>query len=58
MINPLLPSPTPAPAEVNAATFWQRILSDRALSDCADLEKLLIGCEMIVALDDLDLLAA
>jgi hypothetical protein len=43
---------------VNPATFWRRILNDRALQDCADLEKILIGCEMIVALDELDLLAA
>ena len=58
MINPHLPSETSAPHEVNPATFWRRILNDRALQDCADLEKILIGCEMIVALDELDLLAA
>jgi hypothetical protein len=58
VINPLLPDQAPASNIVDPATFWPRILKGRALQDCADLEKLLIGCEMIVALDDLDLLAA
>lgn len=39
-------------------SFWQRIGNDDALSNCAALEKLLIGCELIVALDDAALLAA
>ena len=38
--------------------FWQRIANDDALSDCGALEKLLIGCELIAALDDAELLAA
>ena len=38
--------------------FWQRILNDGALEDCGALEKLLAGCEIIAAVDDLDLLAA
>ncbi len=41
--------------------FWQRLLSDRTLQQCENLEKLLIGCELIAALDDstmLDRIAA
>ena len=37
-------------------TFWSRLLSDAVLRQCEDLEKLLIGCEIIAALDDLTLL--
>ncbi len=36
--------------------FWRRILEDRALRDLDDLAKLIIGCEIIVALDDVSLL--
>ena len=57
VINPALPAIDSA-ARNSAASFWQRILNDGALRDCADLEKILIGCEVIAALDDLDLLAA
>jgi hypothetical protein len=42
----------------STADFWQRILADGSLQNCANLEKLLAGCEIIAALDDLDLLAA
>ena len=42
----------------NGATFWQRILNDETLRNCDNLEKLVAGCEIIAALDDLDLLAA
>ena len=38
--------------------FWLRLLHDEALSDCDDLEKIVIGCEIIAALDSIDLLAA
>ena len=38
--------------------FWARILTDKNLDDCGDLEKLIIGCEIIAALDAVDLLAA
>ena len=41
-----------------AENFWFRILSDEELSDCDDLQKLLVGCEIIAALDAVDLLAA
>ena len=40
------------------ADFWLRFLNDEALSDCDDLEKIVIGCEIIAALDAVDLLAA
>ena len=45
-------------SENSSASFWQRILSDGSLQNCEDLEKLLAGCEIIAAVDDLDLLAA
>ena len=38
--------------------FWLRIFNNDALSDCDDLEKLVVGCEIIAALDAIDLLAA
>jgi hypothetical protein len=41
-----------------AENFWFRILTDEELGDCDDLQKLLVGCEIIAALDAVDLLAA
>jgi hypothetical protein len=41
-----------------AENFWFRILTDEDLGDCDDLQKLLVGCEIIAALDAIDLLAA
>lgn len=38
--------------------FWIRLLNDEALQDCDDLEKIVIGCELIAALDSVHLLAA
>jgi len=38
--------------------FWRRIANDESLATCGALEKLVTGCEIIAALDDLDLLAA
>jgi hypothetical protein len=38
--------------------FWLRLFNNEALSDCDDLEKLLVGYELIAALDAVDLLAA
>jgi hypothetical protein len=55
VINPTLRANTLAN---NAAAFWLRIVNDDTLLDCNDLEKLLAGCEVIAAVDDLDLLAA
>ncbi len=39
-------------------SFWERFLSNDDLDTCENLEKLLVGCEIIAVLDDLDLLAA
>ena len=39
-------------------SFWQRIVEDEDLAICNPLEKLLVGCEVIAALDDAELLAA
>jgi hypothetical protein len=55
VINPTLHSIS---ADTTTVAFWQRILNDGALQHCNDLEKLVTGCEIIAALDDLDLLAA
>ena len=41
-----------------AENFWARILGDETLSDCNNLQKLVVGCEIIAALDAVDLLAA
>ena len=41
-----------------SSNFWLRILNDEQLSDCDDLQKLVVGCEIIAALDGVDLLAA
>jgi len=38
--------------------FWMRLLTDEELRDYDDLQKLVIGCEIIAALDALDLVAA
>jgi len=40
------------------ADFWLRLLNDRALRNCDDLEKLVIGCELIAAIDGVEPLAA
>ena len=40
------------------ANFWERIIHDEQLSECSPLEKLLIGCELIATLDQVDLLQA
>jgi len=41
-----------------SSNFWLWILNDDQLSDCDDLQKLVVGCEIIAALDGVDLLAA
>ncbi len=41
-----------------SADFWIRILQDEELRHCDNLQKLLVGCEIIAALDGVDLLAA
>lgn len=45
-------------ARTSASDFWPRILRDEELRHCDDLQKLLVGCEIIAALDGVDLLAA
>ena len=56
MINPT--QFTDTAADQSGLNFWQRIFNDGALESCDSLEKLLAGCEIIAAVDDLDLLAA
>lgn len=41
-----------------ASDFWLRLLNDETLSHCDNLEKLLVGCELIAAVDAVELLAA
>jgi hypothetical protein len=45
-------------AKPSTSDFWLRIVNDEQLRDCDDLEKLVIGCEIIAALDAVDLIAA
>ncbi len=56
MINPALLEA--AKAEDIGADFWLRLLNDKALRDCDDLEKIVIGCELIAALEGVELVAA
>lgn len=51
-------NPDSTKAKSPATNFWFRILTDEELGDCDDLQKLLVGCEIIAALDAVDLLAA
>jgi hypothetical protein len=44
--------------KILAADFWLRILRDEQLRHCDNLQKLLVGCEIIAALDSVELLAA
>jgi hypothetical protein len=55
VINPTLRSTS---FDSTTVDFWLRIINDGALQNCDALEKLVAGCEVIAALDDLDLLAA
>ncbi|HVF71818.1 MAG TPA: hypothetical protein VM940_09425 [Chthoniobacterales bacterium] len=56
MLNPAVVEPSKS--EDIPSDFWLRLLTDKALRDCDDLAKLLIGCEIIAAFDEQDLLAA
>jgi hypothetical protein len=56
MLNPAVIESTKAKS--HATNFWLRILTDEELSACDDLQKLIVGCEIIAALDAVDLLAA
>ena len=44
--------------KIPTTDFWLRILRDEELQNCDNLQKLLVGCEIIAALDGVDLLAA
>jgi hypothetical protein len=39
-------------------SFWEHIFKDHELDGCNNLEKLLAGCEIIAAVDRVDLLVA
>jgi hypothetical protein len=47
-----------AKVEEIGADFWMRLFNDAELGDYDDLEKIVIGCEIIAALDSVELLAA
>jgi hypothetical protein len=53
-VNKLLQAPEIARDQ--ATGFWARLLQDQSLHACSDLERLVTGCEIIAALDDLELL--
>jgi hypothetical protein len=42
----------------SAPNFWERIFNDEQLTNCSDLEKLVAGCELIAAVDHVELLLA
>jgi hypothetical protein len=56
MLNPAMVAPVKS--NIISGDFWLRLLNDEELSAFDDLEKLVIGCEIIAALDAVDLLAA
>jgi hypothetical protein len=56
MINPAVLEPTKS-SELPEG-FWLRLFNNEELRDCDDLEKIVIGCELIAALDAVELLAA
>ena len=60
MLNPAIVLKTKGTHAVvaNFENFWVRILRDEILNDCDDLQKLVVGCEIIAALDETDLRAA
>jgi hypothetical protein len=50
-----LPAPTAIAPKV-PPDFWVRLLQDESMKALSDLERLVTGCEIIAALDDLELL--
>lgn len=56
-VNKLLLAPETTRNDT-AAGFWAHLLQDESMQACSDLERLLTGCEIIAALDDLELLEA
>jgi hypothetical protein len=52
VLNPAVFAPAPAKCISNIpADFWLWLLNDEAFRDWEDLEKLVIGCELIAAID-------
>ena len=45
-------------SSVEQPNFWQSFLSDDALKNCSDLAKLVAGCELIAAFENVELLLA
>ncbi|MFL6539411.1 MAG: hypothetical protein ACJ8HU_01470 [Chthoniobacterales bacterium] len=48
----------PVPANIApklSSDFWVRLLQDESMKALSDLERLVTGCEIIAALDDLEL---
>lgn len=56
MINPAVVEPTRSRALSEG--FWLRLFNHEELRNCDDLEKIVVGCELIAALDAVELLAA
>jgi hypothetical protein len=56
MLNPAVIDS--AKAQAASSNFWSDLLNNEELQHFGDLEKLLVGCEIIAALDAVDLLAA
>jgi hypothetical protein len=56
MLNPAIVEP--AQTTIVSGDFWLRLLNDEQLRNFGDLEKLVLGCEIIAALDMEDLMAA
>ncbi|MDQ6860696.1 MAG: hypothetical protein M3032_06020 [Verrucomicrobiota bacterium] len=48
---------TPATAVEQSAGFWARLLQDDSIKALDHLEQLVTGCEIIAALDDLNILS-
>jgi hypothetical protein len=55
MLNPAVIDPVKTHDPIS---FWTHILNNEELQNFDDLEKLVVGCEIIAALDAVDLLAA
>jgi hypothetical protein len=55
MLNPAVIDPV---KRHDPTSFWTHILNNEELQNFDDLEKLVVGCEIIAALDAVDLLAA
>ncbi len=54
----LLSNVSPDGSVQQSLSFWERLAQEEELEGRGALEKLLVGCEIIAALDGVDLLAA